>query len=88
MAQSIQSESMHLITTDAPEPDSRGLDHAMSQQRALLQMSPLHVLMDPRIIGERSDAVLRTAMPGHDTAVVIGHGGSLIHFSNSAFIQA
>jgi hypothetical protein len=60
---------MHLITTDAPEPDSRGLDHAMSQQRALLRMSPLHVLMDPRVIGERGDAVLRTAMPGGDSGV-------------------
>jgi hypothetical protein len=26
--------------------------------------------MDRRVIGERSDAVLRTAMPGDDTAVV------------------
>jgi hypothetical protein len=26
--------------------------------------------MDRRVIGDRSDAVLRTAMPGDDTAVV------------------
>jgi len=32
MAQSIQSESMHLITTDAPEPDSRGSSPAMAAE--------------------------------------------------------
>jgi hypothetical protein len=29
-------------------------------------MEVLHVSMDHRVIGERSDAVLRTAMPGGD----------------------
>jgi hypothetical protein len=41
--------------------------------------------MDARGIGERSDAVLRTAMPGHDTAVVVRGDVPLIQLSYSHF---
>jgi hypothetical protein len=48
----------------------RGLDpriHTMARHAMdYVRFPPLHRLMDGRVIGERSDAVLRTAMPGHD----------------------
>src|ERR1700683_1369243 len=40
-----------------------GLDPAI---HAAWTLGTLHLSMDARVIGERSDAVLRTAMPAHD----------------------
>src|SRR5436190_22324429 len=47
----------------------RGLDpriHEAMQQLRRYGYLPPHFIMDCRVIGERSDAVLRPAMPGND----------------------
>jgi hypothetical protein len=52
-----------------------GLDpaiHDEAQRVTSVRPYPLHGLMDARVIGERSDAVLRTAMPAHDAECVGG----------------
>src|SRR5256885_14125838 len=44
--------------------------HAMVQRQRSYDLYQLRSLMDRRGIGERSDAVLRTAKPGDDTVLV------------------
>src|SRR5438067_13832587 len=51
----------------------RGLDpriHEAMQRLRPYRCHPLRIIMDCRVIGERSDAVLRPAMPGNDDGEV------------------
>jgi hypothetical protein len=46
-----------------------GLDPGIHEVKAAIKsllLILMHLTMDGRVIGERSDAVLRTAKPGHD----------------------
>jgi len=53
----------------APTAVIAGLDpaiHERSRQFKIVRIALSHLFLDAWVIGERSDAVLRTAMPGHD----------------------
>lgn len=74
----VPPELKHASATCTLSP--AGLDpraHTVVQRRSLLQLPSQRPLMDRRVIGERSDAVLRTTMPGDDTAVVVRDGSQL-----------